>query len=227
MILMQFLFLFGIEKTGNKTICTIVSICLHLTSLNAFTWMCGEAVYLYFKVSPKPSRHNRLRYYMFLCYGIPLVIVFCTSVARSVSETNIRNICWLESTMRWAFIAPAILIVMINTVIMGLVVNIIYQRSGKMMGNSSRETPKLKRLRKAAKGTAMLLPIMGTTWLIGPFVLTTPVMEYLFVLLTGSQGIFIFLVYCLFDSEVKDCFQKRFNKTRVWPFNTSTTMTTV
>ncbi|XP_071965533.1 adhesion G protein-coupled receptor L4-like [Antedon mediterranea] len=222
LILMQFLFLFGIEKTEYKTACKIISIFLHLTSLNAFTWMCGEAVYLYFKVSPKPSRHNRLRYYMFLCYGIPLVIVFCTSVARSVVGTYIQNICWLESTMRWAFIAPAILIITINTVVMGIVVNVIYKRSKTMVGKSRGETLKSKQMRKAAKGTAMLLPIMGTTWLIGPFLLTTPVMEYLFVLLNGSQGIFIFFVYCVFDKEVKECFQKR-NKNRV--SSSATTMT--
>ncbi|XP_033111373.1 adhesion G-protein coupled receptor D1-like [Anneissia japonica] len=221
MISMQSLFLFGIDKTGNKIICAVVSVLLHFTALNTFTWMFGEAVYLLFKVSTSaPRQHNRLRNYMTVCYGIPLIIVVISS-AGFTSEYNDGDSCWLgqERGMIWAFVAPALCIATGNTGIMCIVVRIIYKRAGNMVGKPAAARNKFKQLRKATRGTLMLLPIMGSAWIIGPFAVSsdTEFLDYVFNLLNGSQGIFIFLIYCVFDNETNECFKKRFKKNEVTP----------
>ncbi|XP_033109165.1 adhesion G protein-coupled receptor L2-like [Anneissia japonica] len=221
MILMQSLFIFGIDKTGHKIGCAVVSVLLHFTALNTFTWMFGEAVYLLFKVSTSaPSQHNQLRNYMAVCYGIPLIIVAISS-AGIPSGHNHDDICWLgqERGMIWAFVAPAISIAMVNTGIMCIVLRIIYKRAGNMVGKPAAERTKFKQLRKTTRATIMLLPLMGTTWLFGPFAANfdTVFLDYVFNLLNGCQGIFIFLIYCVFDNETKECFKKRFKKNEVIP----------
>ncbi|XP_071950532.1 adhesion G-protein coupled receptor D1-like [Antedon mediterranea] len=126
--------------------------------------------------------------------------------------------------MIWTFVLPAIVIVLINTVIMYVVVRTIYRRSRRVVGKSMTQSNKLKQFRKAARGTIMLLPLMGTTWLIGPFAIgsNAKFVEYIFNILNGCQGLFIFLIYCVFDNEMKECFQQRFKSNRV---TTETDMT--
>ncbi|XP_071945208.1 adhesion G protein-coupled receptor E3-like [Antedon mediterranea] len=219
MILMQTLFIFGINKTENQMFCRFISIVLHLTSLNTIAWMCGEAVYLFFMVSTSSyTKYNRLRYYLFFCYGVPITVVAVSS-AGFASVYDVQHICWLsqETGMIWTFVAPAICIVTINTGIMCIVLKTIYDRSGNMVGKGTGEKKKLTQLRKATRGTFMLLPLMGTAWLIGPFAVGSDAafIEYVFNMLNGCQGIFIFLMYCVFDNEVKECFQKRFLNNQV------------
>ncbi|XP_033095474.1 adhesion G protein-coupled receptor E2-like [Anneissia japonica] len=219
MILMQSLFIFGIDKTGHKIVCAAVSVLLHFTALNTFTWMFGEAVYLLFKVSTSaPSQHNRLRNYMAVCYGIPLIIVVISSAGFTSGYTHGNN-CWLnpERGMIWAFVAPAICIAMVNTGIMCIVLRIIYKRAGNMVGKPAAARNKFKQLRKTTRGTFMLLPLMGCTWLIGPFTVNsdTVFLDYAFNVLNGCQGIFIFVIYCLFDNETNECLKKRWKKNEV------------
>ncbi|XP_071941258.1 adhesion G-protein coupled receptor D1-like [Antedon mediterranea] len=152
---------------------------------------------------------------MMMCYGIPILIVAVSSAAFS-GDYNVDNLCWLsqETGMIWTFVAPVTVIVLINTGIMYVVVNTIYKRSGQMVGKSVKEKNTFKQLRKAARGAVMLLPLMGTTWLIGPFAIGSagiPV-DYLFNFLNGCQGIFIFIIYCVLENEIRDCFKKRFKR---------------
>ncbi|XP_033107915.1 adhesion G protein-coupled receptor L4-like [Anneissia japonica] len=221
MILMQLLFILGIDKTGHKITCAVVTVLLHFTALNTFTWMFGEAVYLLFKVSTSaPSQHNRLRNYMTVCYCIPLIVVVISS-AGFTSRYNHDKICWLsqERGMIWAFVAPAICIAMVNTGIMCVVLRIIYKRAGNMVGKPAAERNKFKQLRKTTRGTLMLLPLMGTAWLFGPFAFNsdTVFLDYVFNLMNGCQGVFIFLIYCVFDNETKVCLKKRFKINEVNP----------
>ncbi|XP_071944904.1 adhesion G protein-coupled receptor E2-like [Antedon mediterranea] len=226
---MQSLFLFGIDKTENEIVCKCISIFLHFTSLNTFTWMCAEAVYLLSKLSMSSNANfYLLRYYFIICYGVSFVIV-AISVGAFASKFNVDSLCWLspETGMIWTFVAPAACIALINTAILIYVVLTIYKRSGNMVGKSTGEKTTFKQLRKAAKGTAMLLPLMGTTWLIGPFAVSsdTTFVDYIFNVLNGCQGIFIFVIYGLLDNEINECFKKRFKKNRITTSTVTTQMT--
>ncbi|XP_033127358.1 adhesion G protein-coupled receptor L4-like [Anneissia japonica] len=223
MILMQSLFIFGIEKNEHKSMCTVVSVLLHLTSLNTFTWMCGEAVYLFFQVSTSASsRFNRLRHFMAFCYGIPLVIVVISTVGFA-SKYNVDDVCWLnkDTGTIWTFVTPAIYVVMLTIAIMCVVFEKVYNRpsSGKWAESSTREQDKFQQLKYAACGTVLLLPIMGTTWIIGPFAYSSDdtFVEHRDVVnvLNAFQGILVFFIYCVFDYETKACFQARFSKKKV------------
>ena len=60
--------------------------------------------------------------------------------------------------------------------------------------------------RAGLKGALVLLPILGMTWLFGmlAFNSATIVFQYLFVIFNSFQGLFIFLIYCVFNSEVSE-----------------------
>uniref|UniRef100_A0A8C5VXK7 G-protein coupled receptors family 2 profile 2 domain-containing protein n=1 Tax=Microcebus murinus TaxID=30608 RepID=A0A8C5VXK7_MICMU len=55
-----------------------------------------------------------------------------------------------------------------------------------------------------AKAVAVLLPILGTSWVFGVLAVNDRalVFQYLFATLNSLQGLFIFLFHCLLNSEV-------------------------
>ncbi|XP_033109626.1 uncharacterized protein LOC117110909 isoform X3 [Anneissia japonica] len=197
-MLLQTVFIFGINKTENEYVCMAVTIGLHTAALSTFTWMLGEAVFIAFKVlRTTPSTYNNIKYYLLVCYSVPVVIVGLTLTIRTL-EYRDPDICWLNSKygLRWAFVFPAIVILLINCVILGMVVKCIYIRSE--FNNSSIHDSSMK---KSLKGALILIPLFGISWLIGPFFSVSFLMEYLFCIINGLQGFFIFLIYVVFDKE--------------------------
>ena len=59
--------------------------------------------------------------------------------------------------------------------------------------------------RTSLKGTVILTPLLGTTWLFGLFAFndSTIVFQYLFVIFNSLQGVFMFVIYCLLNEEVQ------------------------
>ena len=58
--------------------------------------------------------------------------------------------------------------------------------------------------RTSIRGTLILTPLLGTTWIFGLFAIgdASILFQYIFVILNSMQGVFIFLIYCVFNKEV-------------------------
>uniref|UniRef100_A0A8C9IXA8 Adhesion G protein-coupled receptor D1 n=1 Tax=Piliocolobus tephrosceles TaxID=591936 RepID=A0A8C9IXA8_9PRIM len=75
-----------------------------------------------------------------------------------------------------------------------------------------------------AKAVAVLLPILGTSWVFGVLAVNgcAVVFQYMFATLNSLQGLFIFLFHCLLNSEVRAAFK---HKTKVWSLTSSCSRT--
>ncbi|XP_011926885.1 PREDICTED: probable G-protein coupled receptor 133 isoform X5 [Cercocebus atys] len=75
-----------------------------------------------------------------------------------------------------------------------------------------------------AKAVAVLLPILGTSWVFGVLAVNgcAVVFQYMFATLNSLQGLFIFLFHCLLNSEVRAAFK---HKTKVWSLTSSSSRT--
>ncbi|XP_034493789.1 adhesion G-protein coupled receptor D1 [Ailuropoda melanoleuca] len=155
-------------------------------------------------------------------WGFPLLIcIISVSFAMDSYGTSVN--CWLSisSGAVWAFVAPALSIIVVNAGILIAVTRVISQISAdnyKIHGDPSA-------FKLTAKAVAVLLPILGTSWVFGVLALNSQalVFQYIFAVLNSLQGFFIFLFHCLLNSEVRAAFK---HKTKVWTLTSSSARNT-
>ncbi|XP_033644848.1 adhesion G-protein coupled receptor D1-like isoform X2 [Asterias rubens] len=216
----QILFIAGINRVEIKVVCKVIAFFLHFFYLSAFGWMLVEGVHLYMKVVKVYGSEN-IKIYRYVLIGWVAPAAICLiSVAVNVEGYGTDRSCWLDTTSGaiWAFVAPALLVITFNMLVLAMVVRIVVH-STKLHQEKQHD-----HIKAGLKGALVLLPILGMTWLFGmlAFNSATIVFQYLFVIFNSFQGLFIFLIYCVFNSEMKAAFaRKRGTRIRALGWGTS------
>nr|KAF6463703.1 adhesion G protein-coupled receptor D1 [Rousettus aegyptiacus] len=198
--------------------CQVLAMLLHYFFLSTFAWMLVEGLHLYSMVIKVfGSEDSKHLYYYGIGWGLPLLIC-AVSISSATDSYGTTNNCWLslQSGAIWAFVAPALLVIVVNVGILVAVTRVISQISAdsyKVHGDPSA-------FKLTAKAVAVLLPILGTSWVFGMLAVNRQavVFQYVFALLNSLQGFFIFLFHCLLNSEVRAAFK---HKTKVWSLSSS------
>lgn len=192
----------------NKVACMLVAALMHLFFMAAFSWMLVEGLLLWSKVvSVNLSEDRHMKYYYLIGWGLPVLIVTIT-LASASGNYSADGHCWLsvQNGVIWGFAGPVIFIIMVNIMILTRVVLITIgtaKRRSLMMNNSPEEQVS-EQIRAAVKAVLVLLPILGLTWLCGVLVPFSVVIAYIFSLLNSLQGLFIFLIYGVYNTEVRN-----------------------
>ncbi|XP_021477032.2 adhesion G-protein coupled receptor D1 isoform X2 [Oncorhynchus mykiss] len=198
--------------------CKVMAVLLHFFFLSAFAWMLVEGLHLYSMVikvfGSEGSKHF---YYYGIGWGSPLVICVVSMTSALDSYGEIGN-CWLslKNGAIWAFVAPALFVIVVNIVILISVTRIISRISSenyKVHGDANA-------VKLTAKAVAVLLPILGISWIFGVLAINDHALmfQYMFAVFNSLQGFFIFLFHCLLNSEVRAAFK---HKTKVWSLTSS------
>uniref|UniRef100_A0A8D0BJ71 Adhesion G protein-coupled receptor D1 n=1 Tax=Salvator merianae TaxID=96440 RepID=A0A8D0BJ71_SALMN len=204
----QILLLISFQFEPGTTPCKILAVLLHFFFLSAFAWMLVEGFHLYSMVikvfGSEESKH-------FYYYGIGWALLFSLS-------SSFLSSCWLslENGAIWAFVAPAIFVIVSNIYILIAVTRVISRISAdnyKVHGDANA-------FKLTAKAVAVLLPILGSSWIFGVLAVNAHalVFQYMFTVFNSLQGFFIFLFHCLLNSEVRAAFK---HKTKVWSLTSS------
>ncbi|XP_032883780.1 adhesion G-protein coupled receptor D2-like isoform X1 [Amblyraja radiata] len=214
LIAAQMVLLSSDSATDSKTACTAVTALLHLFFMAAFAWMMVEGLLLWSKVvTVNLSEERRMKYYYFIGWGIPVLIVTIT-LAAAHDKYIADRYCWLNvhNGVIWAFVGPVIFIIMVNIFVLTRVVLITMttakRRASMLAVNSSPMEQAYDQIRAAVKAVLVLLPILGLTWLCGVLVPLSVVMAYTFVILNSLQGLFIFLIYGVYNTEVRSTIKR-------------------
>ncbi|XP_013866215.1 adhesion G-protein coupled receptor D2 [Austrofundulus limnaeus] len=193
----------------SKVGCTLVAALLHLFFMAAFSWMLVEGLLLWSKVvAVNLSEDHHMKYYYLIGWGLPVLIVTIT-LASAFEKYSADDYCWLsvQNGIIWGFVGPVIFIIMVNIFVLTRVVIITIstaKRRSIMLGlGTSPVEQAYEQIRAAVKAVLVLLPILGLTWLCGVLVPFSIVMAYLFILLNSLQGLFIFLIYGVYNTEVR------------------------
>ncbi|KAM6423525.1 adhesion G-protein coupled receptor D1 isoform 1-T1 [Liasis olivaceus] len=214
----QILLLISFQFDPGTIPCKILAILLHFFFLSTFAWMLVEGFHLYSMVIKVfGSEESKLLYYYGIGWGCPLLICVI-STTTTVESYGEHNNCWLslDSGAIWAFVAPALFIIVVNICILIAVTRVISRISAenyKVHGEANA-------FKLTAKAVAVLLPILGTSWIFGVLAVNdhTLVFQYMFAVFNSLQGFFIFLFHCLLNSEVRAAFK---HKTKVWSLTSS------
>uniref|UniRef100_A0A4W6FMQ7 Adhesion G protein-coupled receptor D1 n=1 Tax=Lates calcarifer TaxID=8187 RepID=A0A4W6FMQ7_LATCA len=181
--------------------CKVMAVLLHFFFLSAFAWMLVEGLHLYSMVVKVFGSEGSKHFYY---YGI--------GWGRSAQY------CWLslKNGAIWAFVAPALFVIVVNIGILISVTRIISRISGenyKVHGDANA-------VKLTVKAVAVLLPILGISWIFGVLAVNTQSLAflYIFAVFNSLQGFFVFLFHCLLNSEVRAAFK---HKTKVWSLTSS------
>uniref|UniRef100_H3BHH9 Adhesion G protein-coupled receptor D1 n=1 Tax=Latimeria chalumnae TaxID=7897 RepID=H3BHH9_LATCH len=214
----QILLLISFRFDPGTMPCKIMAILLHFFFLGAFAWMLVEGLHLYSMVIKVfGSEESKHFYYYGIGWGSPLVICI-VSVTSALDSYGEEGNCWLslEKGAIWAFVAPALFVILVNIVILIAVTRIISRISAdnyKVHGDANS-------FKLTAKAVAVLLPILGSSWIFGVLAVNDKAIlfQYVFAIFNSLQGFFIFLFHCLLNSEVRAAFK---HKTKVWSLTSS------
>ncbi|NXI02520.1 AGRD1 protein, partial [Pachycephala philippinensis] len=219
-LLAQVLLLTSFQFSPGALPCKILAILLHFFFLSAFAWMLVEGFHLYSMVIKVfGSEESKHLYYYGIGWGCPLVICVISATSSLDSYGESGN-CWLslENGAIWAFVAPAMFVILVNIGILIAVTRVISRISAdnyKVHGDANA-------FKLTAKAVAVLLPILGSSWIFGILAVNAHalVFQYIFAVFNSLQGFFMFLFHCLLNSEVRAAFK---HKTKVWSLTSSST----
>uniref|UniRef100_A0A8C0UQ44 Adhesion G protein-coupled receptor D2 n=1 Tax=Cyanistes caeruleus TaxID=156563 RepID=A0A8C0UQ44_CYACU len=193
-----------------QVLCFMVTAFLHLFFMAAFSWMLVEGLLLWSKVvAVNMSEDRRMKFYYVTGWGLPVLIVGVT-LATSFNKYVAANHCWLnvQTNIIWAFVGPVLFILAVNTFVLLRVVMVTVasarRRSKMLTPNSSLENQIGAQIWAMAKPILVLLPVLGLTWVCGVLVHLGIIWAYVFTVLNSLQGLYIFLVYAIYNSEVRD-----------------------
>ncbi|KAM9475036.1 adhesion G-protein coupled receptor D1 isoform 1-T1 [Clarias gariepinus] len=214
----QILLLISFRFEPGTLPCKVMAVLLHFFFLCAFAWMLVEGLHLYSMVikvfGSEGSKHF---YYYGIGWGSPVVICV-VSITSSLSSYGEDGNCWLslKNGAIWAFVAPALFVILVNIGILIAVTRIISRISAenyKVHGDANS-------VKLTAKAVAVLLPILGISWIFGVLAVNDQsfLFQYMFAVFNSLQGFFIFLFHCLLNSEVRAAFK---HKTKVWSLTSS------
>ncbi|XP_067047272.1 adhesion G protein-coupled receptor L3-like isoform X2 [Acropora muricata] len=217
----QVFFLAGIKSTQDQAFCTTVAALIHYFYLSSFCWMLIEGVMLYLLIIEVYNVAVKLRYCYLSAYGFPGLVVTVTLLTAHVTEEDgiyqykSREWCWLSGRKHyiWSFVAPVILVTCINVVVFCAVVK-------EMLSMTSVKSTRLNALKTTIKACVVLFPLLGITWLFGLLSLFQAgvVTQYLFTIFNSIQGLLIFLLHCVRNSEVRSAWNEKLQslKKRAW-----------
>ncbi|CAM9664289.1 unnamed protein product [Bubo scandiacus] len=208
----------------NQVVCYTVTAFLHLFFMAAFSWMLVEGLLLWSKVvAVNMSEDRRMKFYYVTGWGLPVVIVGVT-LATSFNKYVADNHCWLnvQTNVIWAFVGPVLFILAVNTFVLFRVVMVTVssarRRSKMLTPNSSLENQIGIQIWATAKPILVLLPVLGLTWVCGVLVHLSIIWAYVFIVLNSLQGLYIFLVYAIYNSEVRNAIQRMKDKKKALSF---------
>ena len=115
--------------------------------------------------------------------------------------------CFLnrDTNFIWAFIAPVIVIILINVGFFIMAAIAMWKHHKKHThGEMSKE-----RLRSWLRTLVFLVVVMGLTWIFGVLIVEVEELvplAYIYTIMVAFQGLFIFLIFVVFPKEVRDAY---------------------
>ncbi|KAL6481992.1 hypothetical protein MHYP_G00100720 [Metynnis hypsauchen] len=184
---------------------------LHFLFLSAFVWMFIDSVLLLIsaknltKIRSHPKEVIGWKCVVAIGYVIPLIVVGVSAVAVPKGYNSKKWEFLENSVFSWSFYGPVYFILALNTILFFAIFIIIAftlksLNSGILQRTQSVADKKL--ILSVFFKTMAQFVILGCPWIVG-LIIRKKVKYFSFVILISLQSIFIFLIHCIFNQEVR------------------------
>ncbi|XP_065775188.1 putative adhesion G protein-coupled receptor E4P [Muntiacus reevesi] len=217
LFLAYLLFLTGITRTEPEALCKVIAGVLHYLYLAAFTWMFLEGLHLFLtvrnlKVANYTSAGRFKKRFMYpVGYGVPAVIV-AVSAAINPQGYGTAKHCWIniEKGFILSFLGPVSAVILINLIFYSITLWILRDR----LSSLNKDVSKIQNTRMLTFKAIAQLFLLGCSWCLGFFLaelIKEPIRSitaYAFTITNVLQGVYIFLVHCLLNQQVREEYVK-------------------
>ncbi|CAB4010984.1 Brain-specific angiogenesis inhibitor 3, partial [Paramuricea clavata] len=199
-----FAILEGVAR-DSPNFCKAVAALLHFFVLSAFGWMLCEGILLHILLIRvfDGVRGKHWKIFNFIGWGIPLLIVVVSLGATQGEGYGTESSCWLsvENNLIWAFVGPAFLVILINTIVFIMILRTIMNSH-----NTVHQPDNIGKVKTGVKTAVAIFPILGLTWVFGlmTFNRETLFFRYLFAVFNSAQGMLIFLFHCVLNKQTRE-----------------------
>ncbi|XP_025087973.1 adhesion G protein-coupled receptor L3-like [Pomacea canaliculata] len=220
-IAVQVFFLIGVGRTAADDdsamwACKTVAILLHFSLTALFCWMLVEGLHLYVLLVKVFKRGSHIKKYCAIGWGAPTLIV-AVSVGVFFDKYGDGEICWLNhEPLLVCFVPTVSLVITINSVILVLVLRVMFK---SVNSAAKANTEQQSSVRMSLKASAVLLPLLGLTWILGFLAVDTGhskvmmyIFNYLFTITNSFQGVMFFVFHCLLNVDVHNAYERRYRQ---------------
>ncbi|KAI4874532.1 hypothetical protein NFI96_008030 [Prochilodus magdalenae] len=202
-LLSQLTYLLGINQTEQQFLCTVVAILLHYFFMSAFAWLFVEALHIYrMQTEARNINYGAMRFYYAIGWGVPAII---TGLAVGLDPEGYGNpdFCWISlyDKLIWSFAGPIVIVILMNGGMFMMVLRMTCNLSQK----ETKKLPVIATIRSAF----LLLLLSACVWFFGLMAVNNSILafHYLFIVLCCIQGLAVFLVFTLLNSEVQEAWK--------------------
>nr|XP_058945459.1 adhesion G-protein coupled receptor G2-like [Pocillopora verrucosa] len=208
----QFIFLVGIKATENEASCITAAAFMQYFLMASFCWMLVEGFYLYLFVVKVYNITEKMHMYHVMSWGLPIVTVgisLCIAAGKDGIESfTSAKYCWLSYTnnLIWIFAAFMAFVEVLNILILVRVI-----KEMTTLVQPMGEDTHIKQIRLGFKTCAVMIPLMGITWLFGLLSPLHKAFAYIFTIFNSTQGFLIFFFHCVRNSQIRERLKRRMN----------------
>ncbi|KAH3809195.1 hypothetical protein DPMN_137556 [Dreissena polymorpha] len=188
-------------------VCTTLASLLHYIYLVVFSLMLVEGIDVAVSILIVFQTRSKLKWMLSAAWVVPAVVVGISLGVTKTKGYGNEISCWLtiKGGVIWAFVGPALLIVLVNFIILVIVIRATL-RSYTMAKKST-----VERSKSAVWCLLVLLPLMGLTWVLGVFYLDESMVwvQYAFAVCNSLQGLVIFIFHCAFNKTLWKAYKKK------------------
>lgn len=206
-------------KEKSKAMCDVIKFLLQYFFSAAFCWMLCEGIHLYrqiITVFETGSKH--IWVYFLIGWAVPLLFVVISIAGSTIQPIDIplrtNSTCFFSyrDGSIWYFVAPVLVVMLINTGILVRVILIVVKAAKIQAERKSSE--KAYQAKAGLRSALLLFPLLGCSYIIGFFVSFSGALELTYNIVNSLQGFFIALFYCALNKEIRAAIVKCIERSR-------------
>ncbi|XP_022803005.1 adhesion G-protein coupled receptor D1-like [Stylophora pistillata] len=199
----QISFLAGMHAMGNPVVCITAAVLTQYLLLAAFCWMLVEGIYFYLFIVKVYNISNKMIVYHVMAWGFPIIFVGIP-LGVAIGKGGIQSYtsdkyCWLSSTydLMWIFVAFLTATAVFSSFILARVIR-------ELTTLPQTGTTKIQRVRLGIRRCVVMIPLLGITWSFGILSPLHKTFTYIFTILNSMQGVLIFTLHCVRNSQIME-----------------------